>query len=424
MNGPSLRVGIAGLGTVGTVVAKSILDGVLPGVELTYACVRDLNKPRAVDLANIPVCTDWRDMVASDQVDLIVELIGGQDGPALDLARACLSNGKSLVTANKAMLAEHAIELAQLAEQQGQSLAYEAAVAGGIPIIKTVREALAGNRITKISGILNGTCNYILSEMADTGSSFDDILKQAQDLGYAEAEPSLDIDGLDAAQKLSLLAGICFGVKPNLDHIICSGIRQITLRDIRAARDFGRDIKLIALAENTVHGVRLWVGPCLIKNTQALANINGVTNAVQISAEPVGELILQGPGAGGGATASAVLGDIADLQGGHGRSLFARPVSDLTEGAIPKGQNQSAWYLRFALEDRPGIMAFVTQTLAEHGVSIEEVVQRAPDNGAAERPVLFITHKIDESRINSAVNEVKKNTGVSADMLILPVLDH
>lgn len=422
MSEAKLRIGIAGLGTVGKQVAHAILSGTLPGVILTHVVIRDISKDRGLDLSSVSIGTDPLALADPDNgIDLIVELMGGEDGEALDLVKGALNSGKSVVTANKAMLARHAMELATLADNNKQSLGFEAAVAGGIPIIKTIREALAGNKVTRLSGILNGTCNFILSQMTDTGAAFDDVLKRAQDLGYAEADPSFDIGGIDAAQKLTLLASLAYGVKPDLSAVSLRGITEITARDISAATDFKCSIRLVALAEGAGGATSLWVGPALLRRSHPLSQINGVTNAVVISAEPVGELILQGPGAGGGATASAVLGDIADIAGGYGRPLFVHPVSDLVDAQSANQKLESAWYLRFLLADTAGSMASVTQILAKNGVSIEEAIQRAPSDGETHLPVVFITHKTDESAVQKAILEVKELSGIAADVLCLPV---
>jgi len=419
--GKEVRLGLAGLGTVGLRVAQSLQDGVLSGVKLTAIAVRDATKKRDIELKNIRIADDTLSLATADDVDIIVELIGGENGVALELTKAALQNGKSVVTANKAMLARHAVELADLAEAHDCSLAYEAAVAGGIPVIKTIREALVGNQIDRLSGILNGTCNYVLSQMARTGQSFDSILQQAQKLGYAEADPSFDVEGIDAAQKLTLLASLAFGITPDLKHVSCTGITAITQRDIHAARDFDCHIKLIARAEHSDAGTRLWVGPALLRETHPLSDVDGVTNAVLVAAEPVGELMLVGPGAGGGATASAVLSDISDLAGGFGRSLFARHPRELFNAEIVEGLPASEWYLRFLLEDKPGSMARVTQILADKGVSIEQVIQRGPSEGESRLPVVFITHKVEESHIKQAVAEVRGLEGIVGENLCLPV---
>ncbi len=422
MKDGQLAIGIAGLGTVGKQVAQAILNGALPGVVLSHVVVRDTEINRGLDLRGVQVGTDLQELVAADNsIDLVVELIGGENGPALGLVKSALSSGKSVVTANKAMLARHSIELATLADEKNQILAFEAAVAGGIPIIKTIREALAGNKVTRLSGILNGTCNFILSKMAETGGAFEDILAQAQSLGYAEADPSFDIEGIDAAQKLTLLAGLAFGITPDLTSVSLRGITDITARDISASSDFKCSIRLIAKAESTDGSANLWVGPALLRRSHPLYAIDGVTNAVVISAEPVGELMLQGPGAGGGATASAVLGDIADIAGGFGRSLFSQPVQTLIKAHSENAQLVSAWYLRFLLADTAGSMASVTQILAKNGVSIEEAIQRAPNVGETHLPVVFITHVTPESAVKKAIDEVKELSGIAADVLCLPV---
>lgn len=419
-----IRIGLAGLGTVGLAVADALLAGRIPGAKLQRVAVQDKSKKRPIDLSAIALEDDPIGLASADDVDLVVELIGGTDAPALNLVRAALTAGKPVVTANKAMLAAHAQELTALSERHGQPLAYEAAVAGGIPIVKTLRESLAGNRVSKISGILNGTCNYILSQMTETGAAFADVLAKAQALGYAEADPEFDVEGIDAAQKLSLLASLAFGVTPDLDVVHYSGITEITPRDIKAASEFGCHIRLIAVAEEKSDGVRLWVGPALLRDSHPLAAIRGVTNAVVVSADPVGELMLQGPGAGGGATASAVLGDIADIIGGFGRVFGSvggneqkteRPI--LSDGQF----DQCEWYMRFMLKDTPGSMAHVTNILARHGVSIGEVIQRAPNDGESHLPVVFVTHKCDQSVIVAALHEAVSLDEVSHGVLCLPV---
>jgi len=419
----ALRIGLAGLGTVGSAVAIALRDGRIPGAELRRVVVRDLSKTRSINLDGVDLDTNPLSLVEADDIDVVVELMGGTDDPALNLVVQALQAGKPVVTANKAMLSAHAQKLTELSERFGQPLAYEAAVAGGIPIIKTLRESLAGNRVTRVSGILNGTCNYILTQMADTGDAFEAILEKAQALGYAEADPEFDVEGIDAAQKLSLLASLAFGVTPNIELVEYSGISSILPRDIRAAKEFGCQIRLIAVAEEKAEGVSLWVGPALLRNGHPLSTIRGVTNAVVISADPVGELMLQGPGAGGGATASAVLGDIADIVGGFGR-MFGGDERRSARQVMNTGRvGQCEWYLRLMLKDTSGSMAHVTNVLAQHDVSIGEIIQRAPSDGESHLPVVFITHDCSESVMRAALEQVTALEHVSETVLCLPVFN-
>ena len=418
----SLRIGLAGLGTVGIEVASRLLNGAVPGAALTAVCARNKVCDRGVDLSAARWVDRPVDLAGAGDVDLVVELIGGTGEPASALIDAALVAGKSVVTANKALLAERAMQLAVVSEATGASLAYEAAVAGGIPIIKTLREALAGNKISRVSGILNGTCNFILSQMESKGVAFEAALKDAQQRGFAEAEPDLDISGMDAAQKLALLAGLAFGVQPDVSQISVTGIDAITEQDISFADEFNSVIRLIAIASESPDGLVQCVAPMLVGRGHALAQVKNELNAVALEASPIGQLFLQGPGAGGGATASAVLSDIADLAQGFGRPIFG--VDSLSmEVAKTSDLLPQAWYLRLALADEPGSMASVTQVLAESGVSIEEVVQRSRNADDTYLPVVFITHKVDAANLRAALSSLDEQNTIRNQVLALPVFE-
>lgn len=421
MNG-SLRIGLAGLGTVGVEVAGRLLDGAVPGVTLTAVCARDKARERGLDLSAVRWVDQPVELAEAGDVDLVVELIGGTGAPAATLIETALAAGKSVVTANKALLADRAMQLAVVSEASGASLAYEAAVAGGIPVIKTLREALAGNKISRVSGILNGTCNFILSQMESSGVSFAAALKDAQQRGFAEAEPDLDISGMDAAQKLALLAGLAFGVQPDVGQISVTGIEAITDQDISFADEFDSVIRLIAIAGETPDGLVQCVAPMLVGRDHALAQVKNELNAVALEASPVGQLFLQGPGAGGGATASAVLADIADLAQGFGRPIFGTDALSM-EVAKTSDLPPQAWYLRLALADAPGSMASVTQVLAESGVSIEEVVQRSRNADDTYLPVVFITHKVDAKHLRAALSSLANQDTIRNQVLALPVFE-
>ena len=415
-----IRIGLAGLGTVGATVAARLLQGAVPRAKLVAVSARDAKKDRGVDLSAIDFVADPLALVAHTDVDVVVELIGGENGTALDLVEAALKAGKPVITANKTMLAAHAAPLSDLSVGAGVPLAFEAAVAGGIPVIKTVREGLAGNDITRLCGILNGTCNYILSRMEAAGLSFADALKEAQELGFAEADPTLDVSGADAGQKLAILSALAYGVAPDMDNISVTGIEAITAADIAFADEFDSVIRLVGTAARSGNGVYHSVEPVLVKKSQALAQVLNELNALSIAAEPLGAMMLQGPGAGGGATASAVLADIADIAAGFGRPLFDMAVSDMTESASQNAP-ASEFYIRLALADQPGSMAKATQILAENGVSIEEVVQRSSESDDSYLPVVFITHQTEKPSLDAALAALEQQSEICNAVLALPV---
>ena len=416
------RIAIAGLGTVGAQVAARLLSGAVPGAVVTAVSARDATRDRGVDLSGQRFVANPLDLASAEDVDIVVELMGGESGVALDLVQAALKAGKPVVTANKAMLAAHAANLSELSCAEPRvPLAFEAAVAGGIPAIKAVRESLAGNEISRLSGILNGTCNYILSRMEVAKLSFEAALKEAQDKGFAEADPFLDVSGTDAAQKLTLLSALGFKVAPNMAHVSLTGIEQISAQDISFADSFDSVIRLVAMAEKRgADGVFHQVAPMLVKKGSTLAQVSNELNALKVEAEPVGSIFLQGPGAGGGATASAVLGDISDIVQGFGRALFSAPTSAMKELATQNAPDRE-YYLRVALADKPGSMAKVTQILAENGVSIEEVVQRSSQAGDSFLPVVFITHHCEASALQTALGALKAQKDICNEVLALPV---
>ena len=436
----SLKIGIAGVGTVGTCVVVKLLGGAVKDTTITRIAARNINKDRGFRMPDSQWTQNAFDLADADDVDVVVELIGGADGTALELARAALANKKHIVTANKALLAKHGVELAELAEKNNCILKYEAAVAGGIPVIKALSEGLAANNIFRINGILNGTCNFILTEMETKGAGYEETLSIAQELGYAETDPTFDVEGIDAAQKLSLLSAIAFGQKPNENDVITRGISDVAAIDFEFAKGFEAVIRLIARAEKKIHKsesssasksgasgeVVKVVEPCLVRKTSVLSGISGVTNAVQFETDMV-DVMLQGPGAGGEATASAVLADIADLRqfmksGMCAPHVFGRSVSELLASQSETEVMPSQWYIRLNLKDAPGSMAKVTSILAEHDVSIKEAVQRGPQNGEDHRPVVFITHKCEKSAIKNALVALEAIDVIAKDVNYMPVI--
>ena len=386
-----LRVGIAGLGVVGGETARQLSHrgaeiAAVAGRPFTITAVsaRSRTADRGFDMSGIAWVEDAADIASRDDVDIVVEMIGGESGVALDLVRSSLQAGKHVVTANKALLAHHGTDLAALAEEKGVGLMFEAAVAGGIPAVKALREGLSGNRISRVSGILNGTCNYILTRMEKTGEAFADVLADAQKLGYAEAEPSLDVDGIDAAHKLTILAAIAFGQTPQFDRVAISGIRDVSAVDFAYAAQLGFRIKLVGVAEP---GRMPRMQTCLLPISTQLAKVDGVLNAVAFEGEPVGGIVLTGPGAGAGPTSSAVLADLVDIAAGRIPHSFGRPVADLQDGAeVENGAGpDTPFYVRLMVVDKPGVLADVTSVLQSHDISVESLLQqgRAPQDVVA-----------------------------------------
>ena len=422
-----LRVGIAGLGVVGGETARQLSHrgaeiAAVAGRSFTITAVsaRSRTADRGFDMSGIAWVEDAADIVARDDVDIVVEMIGGESGVALDLVRASLQAGKHVVTANKALLAHHGAELAALAEEKGVGLMFEAAVAGGIPAVKALREGLSGNRVSRVSGILNGTCNYILTRMEKTGEAFADILADAQKLGFAEAEPSLDVDGIDAAHKLTILAAIAFGQTPQFDRVAISGIRDVSAVDFAYAAQLGFRIKLVGVAEP---GRMPRMQTCLLPMSTQLAKVDGVLNAVAFEGEPVGGTVLTGPGAGAGPTSSAVLSDLVDIATGRIPHSFGRPVADLQDGAeVENGAGpDTPFYVRLMVVDKPGVLADVTSVLQIHGISVESLLQqgRAPQDVVA---LVMTTHEVRVERLMSALSEIEALSCVQAPPVAMPIL--
>ena len=410
-----LHLGIAGLGTVGTGVINLIrqnggLLGERAGREIAVTAVsaRDRNRDRGIDLDGIRWYEDPLALAADPEIDAVVELIGGSEGVALDLTRAALHAGKPVITANKALLAHHGAELAALAEAHDTTIGYEAAVAGGIPIVKAMREGLVGNRIVRVYGILNGTCNYILTTMRETGRSFEDVLAEAQALGYAEADPTFDIDGIDAAHKLALLASLAFGCPPNFDAVHIEGIRHISAQDIAFASEMGYRIKLLGVARKTDYGLEQRVHPAMVRTGTPISQIEGVFNAVVADGDQVDTTLHSGRGAGAGPTASAVVADIADLARGATPPVFMLPVDRLTRiSPAHMGRHQGAYYIRLMVLDQPGVLADVSALMRDHAVSIEALIQRARNPGEAV-PIVLTTHETTEADMNDVLARIAR----------------
>ena len=400
------QIAIAGLGVVGAETARNLIENretlsQKAGMDLQLSAVsaRSKGKDRGFDMAGLNWCDDPVALAQLDDIDVVVELMGGSDGPALALTKAALSSGKHVVTANKAMIALHGVALAQLAEDNNTQLFFESAVAGGIPALKILREGLSANEISSVEGILNGTCNYILSEMEQTGRAFDDVLSEAQSLGYAEADPTFDVDGIDAAHKLTILDAIAYGHKPDFDKLSVSGIRQVTDLDISYALELGYNIRLIGRA--TAAG-EASVAPCLLPKASPLAQVTGPLNAVHYKAEPVNTISAIGPGAGAGPTASAVLADIIDIAVGRYNFPFGRPVGALTvPDAIAQGAGRSCYYLRLEVTDKSGVLAEVTDVLKSSDISVETLIQKGHESDGS-ASLVMIVHETDAAAIKAA----------------------
>ncbi len=422
-----LRIGIAGLGTVGVALVRVLkTNGPLLaercGRELVATAVsaRDKNKDRGVDLSAMTWFDDPVEMAGSDKIDVLVELMGGEEGPALEASRTALVSGKHVVTANKAMLARHGVELAGLAEDHGVLLNFEAAVAGGIPIIKTMRETLTANKVERVYGILNGTCNYILTRMERDGLSFEDCLADAQRLGYAEADPAFDVEGFDTAHKLAILASLAFGTRIAADEIYVEGITNITTADIEAAAELGYRIKLLGIAQRTDSGIEQRVHPTMVPLDSSIAQVSGVTNAVAIDADVVGQLIMSGPGAGGEATASAVAGDLADiakcLPGEQGVPALGRPAKQLDPYKRARMRaHEGGYFIRLTVKDHAGVFAAIAGSMAAQDISLESIVQHRLGKGRKSGPdgglqtIILITHETMEQAVRKALDAIRKD---------------
>ena len=405
------RIGVAGLGTVGAGLLNFLSErpDFAPAggtARVTGVSARSRSRPRPFDIADLPWFDDPVALATSADTDVFVELIGGSDGPAKAAVESALSAGKPVVTANKALVAEHGADLAALAEAHGAPLLCEAAVMGGVPAVKMMREAMVGDEIKSVAGILNGTCNYILTEMEATGRSFADVLAEAQRLGYAEADPTMDVGGFDAAHKISILAALAFGCAPNYAAAEIEGIEGVDLLDIQLARDLGYRIKLVASADRSPDGVLVRVHPSLAPLAHPLAQAGGALNALFIEGARVGRIFIQGPGAGSGPTAAAVAADIADVMTAAVRPVFQAPADQLTPFTpVDPSKSIGRAYLRLSVKDEPGVIAAVSETLAEAGVSIESFLQKPVEN-ANGVPIVLTTHAVAEAVLKTAIARI------------------
>lgn len=408
-----LRLGIAGLGTVGLGVVRILRRHAAEiearaGRPIAIAAVsaRDRSRDRGVPLGDCAWEADPVALAARSDVDLLVEVIGGEDGPALEAVRAALSLGRDVVTANKAMLARHGQALAREAEASGAALRFEAAVAGGIPVVKALTEGLAGNQITRVMGVMNGTCNYILTRMEGAGLPYEAVFEEARQLGYLEADPTLDVGGVDAAHKLSLLAAIAFGVAPRMEAIELEGIERVTIHDIRHAADLGFRIKLLGVAQMTGRGLEQRMSPCLVPRESPPGTLEGAANLVILEGDSVGQIVLRGAGAGAGPTASAVMADVIDIARGLRLPAFGRPAATLGEAVPAQSATPAAHYLRLELLDKPGVLAKVAAALGEAGVSIDRMRQYQHQGPSA--PVLIVTHKTPRAALREALEAIER----------------
>ena len=408
-----LSVGVAGLGTVGTGVLRLLRDNAElvaaragRPIAVTAVSARDRTRERDVPTSGLRWYDDPVALAFDPALDVVVELIGGAEGPARDLVHAALAAGKPVVTANKALLAVHGAALAQQAGEAGTALAFEAAVAGGIPAIKALREGLAGNRISRIAGILNGTCNYILSAMRERGREFADVLAEAQRLGYAESDPSFDVDGIDAAHKLAILTALAFNRPVDFAAVHIEGIRGVSALDIAFATELGYRIKLLGIARRTEAGIESRVHPCMVPQAAPIARVDGVLNAVVAEGDFVGRVMLEGRGAGAGPTASAVVADLIDLARGRATPVWGAEAAMLADlPAVPMSAHVGAYYLRLMVVDRPGVIADVTAALRDAGVSLESMLQRGRAPGEAV-PVVLVTHESNEAAMRRALDQI------------------
>lgn len=425
----SVKVGLLGLGTVGggTVnVLQSNAEEIERRagccIEIVHAAARDLNKPRICETEGIELTTDPFEVIANPEVQVVIELIGGE-GLARELMMAAIAAGKHVVTANKALLAKHGNEIFAAAREKGVMVAYEAAVAGGIPVIKALREGLAGNAIEWLAGIINGTGNFILTEMRDEERDFADVLAEAQRLGYAEADPTFDVEGIDAAHKLTILASIAFGIPLAFDRVYTEGITHITREDVTYAEELGYRIKHLGIARRNPTGIEMRVHPTLIPERRLIANVDGVMNAVVVSGSAVGPTLYYGAGAGADPTASAVVADLIDVA----RSLGCEPASrvpylgfqpDAIEGTpvLPMEEVETAYYLRMQVVDKPGVLADLTRIFAELEISIEAIMQKEPTPGESLVPIILLTRTVQEKQMNQAMAQMGELNAIFGDV--------
>jgi homoserine dehydrogenase len=386
---------------------------------ITAVSARNRDKDRGVSLSDYAWEDDPVKLATRDDVDVFIELMGGSDGPAKAATEAALTAGKDVVTANKALLAHHGQALAERAEANGAVLRFEAAVAGGIPVIKALTEGLAGNEITRVMGVMNGTCNYILTRMQDAGLSYEDAFAEADGLGYVEADPELDVGGIDAGHKLALLSAIAFGTRVDFASVVLTGIGSVTFTDIKHAEDMGYRIKLLGVTRMTGRGLEQSMAPCLVPATSPLGQLPGGTNMVVIEGDQIGQVVLRGPGAGEGPTASAVMGDVMDIARGTRLTTFGQPASTLAQPTPAQAAAPAPYYLRCGLIDKPGALARVAAALGEAGVSIHRM--RQYDHTAEEAPVLIVTHKTTSAAMDAAIAGMKSTGVVLGDPVALRI---
>ncbi len=408
-----LRIGLAGLGTVGAGVVKmlqahgqDIAARAGRPVEIAAISARSRHRDRGVDLTAYAWEDDPVALARRGDVDLVVEVMGGEDGPAKATALAALGGGKHVVTANKALLARHGQALAEAAEAAGVALRFEAAVAGGIPVVKALTEGLAGNAITRLMGVLNGTCNYILTRMEAEDAPYRQVLEAAQRLGYAEADPAFDVGGIDAAQKLALLVATAFGTRVDMGGITVEGIERVSLADIEHAAELGYRIKLLGVAQRAAAGIEARMQPCLVPAASPLGQLDGVTNMVVIEGDFVGRIVLSGPGAGEGPTASAIVADVIDIARGLVIPAFGRPAAGLATATIAGDGAAAAYYLRFLVDDAPGVLAKVAAALGAAGISINRM--RQVEHATEEAPILIVTHRTARGPLDAALAEIAR----------------
>ncbi|MBX3552754.1 MAG: homoserine dehydrogenase [Pseudolabrys sp.] len=430
-----LKVGVAGLGTVGSAVVATLREqkAMLAArcgrpIEVVAVCARSKTKKRGVDLRGTRWFSDPLKLAIDPSIDLFVELMGGSGEPAKSAVEAALASGKAVVTANKALLAKHGVALARTAEKQKVALNFEAAVCAAIPAIKTLREGLAGNRINRVYGILNGTCNYMLTRMEREKLSFEECLKEAQRLGYAEADPSFDIEGHDTAQKLSILASLAFGTQVNQSAVSVEGITSITPQDLAAADELGYRIKLLGVAARTAKGIEQRVHPTMVRKDSPIAAVMGVTNALTIDADGIDPITLVGPGAGGLATASAVVADIADVARGVRTPPFGRPVAQLAVShKAPMERHEGGYYIRLLARDLPGTAAAIATRLAQQKISLESIVQRhlngepPAGSGKGAVPVILMTYATTEDAVRKALAAVGRDRVISGKPQVIRI---
>jgi homoserine dehydrogenase len=425
-----LKLGLAGIGTVGGGLLRLIeaRAAALPAragqpIEVAAVSARSKRKKRDVDLSGVRFVADPVKLAADPEIDVFVELIGGEEGVAREAVETALRAGKHVVTANKALLAHHGTALAALAEKHGVALNFEGAVAGGIPVVKVMREGLQGNDISRVYGILNGTCNYILTLMEREGRGFADVLKEAQEQGYAEADPTFDVGGFDTAHKLALLTSLAFGTRTKFDAVYVEGIETITPTDIEAADDLGYRIKLLGVALRTDSGIEQRVHPTMVPKDTAIANVDGVSNCVAIDGDFVGDVMLIGPGAGGGPTASAVMSDIIDIARGGILPPFGIKAKNLSPYRKAEMRaHEGGYYIRLSVHDRTGAFAAIAQRMAAQGISLESIVQRRPETelaGQGRRAggnagVVMVTHETTEAAVRKALAAIERDGHVDA----------